>query len=77
MLLRREAPDSTLAGSFMDYAMPRAGHVAVVHHRHTARCPRPPIRLGCGRRARVAPAALGVVVDAIVMLLAEFGMDRS
>ena len=71
------APGSCSSGSFMDYAMPRAARAAVVHHRDqrgaldhaSARVSVRPARAARRRRS-------GVVVNAIVDALAEFGVEH-
>ena len=64
-----------LSGSFMDYAMPRADTAAVLHDRTVARCRRPthPLGMRPAGEGGTTPA-LGVVINAIVDALAEFGV---
>ena len=67
---------SSLRGSFMDYAMPRADTFSVVHHRHQrGALATHPLGMRPAGEGGTTPA-LGVVVNAIVDALSEFGVHH-
>ena len=74
-------PDSgqALAGSFMDYAMPRAGDLPFfatdISARGAASTTNNPLGFRGGGEGGITPA-LGVIVNAVVDALAEFGVTH-
>ena len=66
-----------LAGSMMDYAMPRAPHAAVVYHRPVSEtlAPGNPLGVRGGGEGGTTPA-LAVVVNAVVDALSDYGVTH-
>ena len=70
------APDSCSSGSFMDYAMPRAGMLpSFTTEISEVPSTTHPLGMRPAGEGGTTPA-LGVVVNAIVDALAEFGVDH-